>query len=74
MNFSKDMKTNFDAAQSRGCRTKNKFCKKMTPIFTTEKYKEYTDMEVRELTPKEIEKYMPGGSIILMTHYGSREE
>lgn len=61
MNFSKDMKTNFDAAQSRGCRTKNKPCKKMAPIFTTEKYKEYTDAEMRKLTSKEIENICQSG-------------
>ena len=58
MNFSKNIRTNFDAAQSRGCCIKNKFYKKMAPIFTAEKYKEYTDAEMRKLTSKEIEKYV----------------
>lgn len=30
----------------------------MAPVFTVEKYKEYSNTEVRKLTSKEIEKYM----------------
>lgn len=39
-------------------KNKDKICKKMTPVFTVEKYKEYPNTEVRKLTFKDIEKYM----------------
>lgn len=39
-------------------KNKDKICKKMAPVFTIEKYKEYPNTEVMKLTSKEIEKYM----------------
>ena len=39
-------------------KNKDKVCKKMVPVFTVRKYKEYPNTEVRKLTSKEIEKYM----------------
>lgn len=39
-------------------KNKDKICEKITPVFTVEKYKEYSNTEVRKLTYKEIEKYM----------------
>ena len=39
-------------------KNKDKICEKITSVFTVEKYKEYSNTEVRKLTSKEIEKYM----------------
>ena len=39
-------------------KNKEKICKKMEPVFKVEKYKEYTDTQVKKLTFDEIQKYM----------------
>lgn len=39
-------------------KNKGKKCKDMKPAFVVEKYKEYTNTQVRKLTADEIKKYM----------------
>ena len=39
-------------------KNKDKICEKMTPIFTMEDYKEYSNTQIRKLTAEEIKKYM----------------
>lgn len=39
-------------------KNKDKMCKKMSPVFAVNEYREYPETEVRKLTPGEIERYM----------------
>lgn len=39
-------------------KNKNKSCENMSPLFSMEEYKEYSNTKVRKLTSAEIEKYM----------------
>ena len=39
-------------------KNKDKKCKRMAPVFRVEKYKEYSNTEVRKLSPDEIKQYM----------------
>lgn len=39
-------------------KNKDKFCKKMKPIFAVSVYREYPNTKIRKLTSDEIQKYM----------------
>lgn len=39
-------------------KNKGKTCENMEPVFIVEKYREYTNTQIRKLTSDEIKKYM----------------